>query len=108
VTGRSLGQRSPTECGVSECDREISTTRRPRPTRVVELPKNTHTNINTEFFHGFWAVFSACAKIFVMSLVSFSKSFVTVSFLLMVCVACDILCCISTARMEILRVLCLM
>jgi len=26
---RSLVQRSPTECGVSECDREASTTRRP-------------------------------------------------------------------------------
>jgi hypothetical protein len=29
VTGRSLVQRSPTECGVSECNREASTTRRP-------------------------------------------------------------------------------
>jgi hypothetical protein len=36
ATGWSLVQRSPTECGVSECDREAST-RRPRPTRVVEL-----------------------------------------------------------------------
>ena len=33
VTGRSLVQRSPTECGVSECDLKTSTVRRPRPTR---------------------------------------------------------------------------
>jgi hypothetical protein len=35
-TGRSLVQTSPTECGVSECDRETSIMRRPRPTRAVE------------------------------------------------------------------------
>jgi hypothetical protein len=29
--GRSLVQRSPTECGVSECDREASIMRRPWP-----------------------------------------------------------------------------
>jgi hypothetical protein len=34
--GRSLVQRSPTECGVSECDREASVRRRSRPTRAVE------------------------------------------------------------------------
>jgi hypothetical protein len=33
ATGRSLVQRSPTECGVSECDREASIIRRPRPPR---------------------------------------------------------------------------
>ena len=33
ATGWSLVQRSPTECGVSECDREASIMRRPRPTR---------------------------------------------------------------------------
>jgi hypothetical protein len=33
ATGRSLVQRSPIECGVSECDREGSTMRRPRPSR---------------------------------------------------------------------------
>ena len=33
ATGRSLLQRSPTECGVSECDREASIMRRPSPTR---------------------------------------------------------------------------
>ena len=32
ATGRSLVQRSLTECGVSECDREASITRRPLPT----------------------------------------------------------------------------
>jgi len=29
VSGASLAQRSPTECGVSECDREVSILRRP-------------------------------------------------------------------------------
>jgi hypothetical protein len=33
ATGRSLVQRSPTDCGVSECDREASIMRRPWPTR---------------------------------------------------------------------------
>jgi hypothetical protein len=33
ATGWSLVQRSPTECGVSECDREASIMRRPWPTR---------------------------------------------------------------------------
>jgi hypothetical protein len=32
TTGRSLVQRSPTECGESECDREASIMRRPWPT----------------------------------------------------------------------------
>jgi hypothetical protein len=32
ASGRSLVQRSPTECGVSECDREASIMRWPRPT----------------------------------------------------------------------------
>jgi hypothetical protein len=35
VTGQSLFQRRPTECGVSECDLETSTIRRPRPARAV-------------------------------------------------------------------------
>jgi len=34
--GRSLFQRSPSECAVSECDFEISTMSRPRPARAVE------------------------------------------------------------------------
>ena len=32
ASGRSLVQRSPTDCGVSECDREASTMKRPWPT----------------------------------------------------------------------------
>ena len=37
ATCRSLVQRSPTECGVSECDLETSTMRRPSPTGGAEL-----------------------------------------------------------------------
>jgi hypothetical protein len=33
ATSWSLVQRSPTECGVSKCDGEVSKMRRPRPTR---------------------------------------------------------------------------
>jgi hypothetical protein len=33
VSGWSLVQRSPTECGVSECNRETSKMKRPWPTR---------------------------------------------------------------------------
>jgi len=36
ATGRSLVQRSPTECGVFECDPETTTARRPWSTRAVE------------------------------------------------------------------------
>jgi hypothetical protein len=36
VTGRSLVQRSPTECGVPYCHFETSTMRRARRTRAVE------------------------------------------------------------------------
>ena len=32
ATGQTLVQRSPTECGVYECDLETSIMRRPRPT----------------------------------------------------------------------------
>jgi len=39
ATGRSLVQRSPTECVVSECDVETSTMRRPRPNRVGPATK---------------------------------------------------------------------
>jgi hypothetical protein len=39
ATGRSLRQRNPAECGVSECDRGTSTMRRPRPTRAVQPRK---------------------------------------------------------------------
>jgi hypothetical protein len=34
VSGGSLVQRTPAECGVSECDRETSTVRRPCSTRA--------------------------------------------------------------------------
>ena len=36
VKDRSLVQRSPTECDVSECNREISTMKRHRPTGAIE------------------------------------------------------------------------
>jgi hypothetical protein len=36
ATGWSLVQRSPTECGVSECDLKTSTMRRPMPNMAVE------------------------------------------------------------------------
>jgi len=36
TTGRSLAQRSPTECGTSECDIETLTKKMPRPQRAVE------------------------------------------------------------------------
>jgi hypothetical protein len=39
ATGRSLVQRSPSECGVSEFDLETSTIRRPRPTRGCRIMK---------------------------------------------------------------------
>jgi len=42
ATGRSLVQRSPPECGVSECDLETPTIMRPRPTRAVEPWKKTN------------------------------------------------------------------
>jgi hypothetical protein len=35
--GRSLVQKSPPECGVSEYDLEIATMMRPRPTRAIEF-----------------------------------------------------------------------
>jgi hypothetical protein len=49
VSDRSLVQRRPAVCGVSECDREASITRRPWPTRgccVMEkkLPYTIFTN----------------------------------------------------------------
>jgi len=39
ATGRSLIQRSLTECGVSECDLEISTRRRPGPLGLTSRNK---------------------------------------------------------------------
>jgi hypothetical protein len=40
ATGRSLVQRSPTDCGVSECDREAALMRS-WPTRAVDSCKET-------------------------------------------------------------------
>jgi len=40
ATGRSLVQRSPTECGVSVCDPEASIMKRPWPTRGSRTIKN--------------------------------------------------------------------
>jgi hypothetical protein len=45
ATGRSLIQRSPTECGVSECDCGTSTMMRPRASRAANPWKNN--NIKT-------------------------------------------------------------
>jgi hypothetical protein len=53
ASGRSLVQRSPTGCGVSECDSEDSTVRRPCPARgfrtMVEKKKNIY--IYMLFYH---------------------------------------------------------
>jgi hypothetical protein len=53
ASGLSLVQGSPTEFGVSECDREDSKMRRSRPTRAVEtLEKNNiHTVSLLVMFH---------------------------------------------------------
>jgi hypothetical protein len=45
VSGSSIVQRSPTECGVSECDREASAMRRPWPTGGYRaMKKNASQN----------------------------------------------------------------
>jgi len=44
--GCSLVQRSPTECDVSECDREASTIRRPWPTRDCCAMQNNKVAIS--------------------------------------------------------------
>jgi hypothetical protein len=41
ASGWPLVQRSPTECGVSECDREASVMRRPWPSGAVAPLKNS-------------------------------------------------------------------
>ena len=46
ATGRSLIQRSPTECGVSECDRGASIMRRLKPTRAVAPCKKCKTSVS--------------------------------------------------------------
>jgi len=47
ATNRSLVQKSSTDCGVSECDLETSTMRRPRPIRAVEPWKNSMKKLAT-------------------------------------------------------------
>ena len=49
ATGRSIIQRSRTECGVSECDREASIMRRPRPTRTSSHRLERETYVTLEF-----------------------------------------------------------
>jgi hypothetical protein len=44
-SGRSLIQSSPTECGVSECDREASIMGRPWPTRGCSTMEGGHCNV---------------------------------------------------------------
>jgi hypothetical protein len=54
ASGWSLVQRSPTGCGVSECDREASIMRRPWPTRgchAMERKKITLRHIEILFSH---------------------------------------------------------
>jgi hypothetical protein len=54
ATGWSLVQRSPTECGVSECDREALIMRRPRPPRgcctTGERERGTEYRIKKKIF----------------------------------------------------------
>ena len=45
ASGWSVVQRSPTVCGVSECDREASIVRRPWPTRVCRAKKKKYIYI---------------------------------------------------------------
>ena len=47
ATGRSLVQRSPTDCGVSECYREASIMRRRWPTGGCCVTAHTHTHTHT-------------------------------------------------------------
>ena len=61
VSGWSLIQRCLTDCGVSECDREVSTMRRPCPTRgSCVMEQNAHypvspgfvsNSVNLDLFH---------------------------------------------------------
>ena len=51
ASGWSLIQRSPTECGVSECDREASIMRRPCPTRGWCAMGGKNRNCATRFHY---------------------------------------------------------
>jgi len=48
VTGRLFVQGSPTECGVSECDRKTSKIRKPWPTRECRTMKNNYMKITVQ------------------------------------------------------------
>jgi hypothetical protein len=48
ASGLSLVQRSPTECDVSECDREVSIMRRPLPTEDSRTRKERQSIISRE------------------------------------------------------------
>jgi len=50
AAGLSLVQRSPTECGVSECDREASTLSRPWPTGGCRATKKVFFNVKIMWF----------------------------------------------------------
>jgi hypothetical protein len=65
ATGWSLGQVSPTGCGVSECDREASIMRRSWPTRAVESLKKKryclrHVSASEGHHHGLLVVGIYC------------------------------------------------
>jgi hypothetical protein len=57
--GWSLVQRSPTECGVSECDREASTMRRPWPIRACCAMGGKYMPMESRTFRflAFWTFF---------------------------------------------------
>ena len=50
ATGLSLVHRTPTECGVSECDREASTMRRPWCNRVCRAMGRKKTLVEIHLF----------------------------------------------------------
>ena len=52
ATGWSLVQRSPTECGVSDCDRVASTMRRPWPTGGAVVPRKTQVTMGLDSLVG--------------------------------------------------------
>jgi hypothetical protein len=54
ATGWSLVQRSPTGCGVSVCDFDTSTVRRPRASRAVEPWKNIYLCFFSQFHRASW------------------------------------------------------
>jgi len=72
ASGRSLVQMSPTECGVSECDRKVSIMRRPWPTRgccamggggghEVPVPANHKLSVCSPPFSAQILIFRTCS-----------------------------------------------